>query len=71
MRDRFILALRLGVIFSHQPLQLGKFADHFGQQIGLGEAGGSPDLPAVSILLALQIVGLWLAPAEAWLRTIL
>ena len=37
MRDRFVLALRLGVVVAHQALQLGEFADHFGQQIGLAE----------------------------------
>ena len=56
-RDACVLSLRQRVIFPHQPLQLGEFADHLGEQIRFGEARGSPDLPTVSILLALQIVG--------------
>ncbi len=35
--DRFVLVLRLGVVAAHQPLQLGEFADHIGQQIGLAQ----------------------------------
>ena len=41
MRDGFVLALRLRVIAAHQALQLGEFADHFGQQIGLAELRGA------------------------------
>ena len=37
MRDGFVLALRLGVVFPHQALQLGKFADDFGEQIRLAQ----------------------------------
>ena len=36
-RDARIFALRPRVILPHQPLQLGKFAHHVGQQIRLGE----------------------------------
>ena len=35
--DGFVLALRQRVIFPHQALQFGEFADDFGQEIGLGE----------------------------------
>ena len=42
--DGLVLALRLGVVFSHQALQLGEFADHVGEQIGLAELGGALDL---------------------------
>ena len=37
-RDRFVLALRLRVVAAHQALHFGEFADHLGEQIGLGEA---------------------------------
>ena len=37
MRDGFVLALRLGVIFAHHALQLGKFADDFGEQVRLAQ----------------------------------
>ncbi len=37
VRNSFVFALGLGVIFAHGALQLGKFADHFGQQIRLAE----------------------------------
>ncbi len=37
VRDRFVLVLRLGVVFAHQALQLGEFADDFGQQIRLAQ----------------------------------
>ena len=36
-RDVGGFALRLRVILAHQPLQFGEFADHFGDEIGLGE----------------------------------
>ena len=38
VRDGFVLALRLGVVAAHQALQLGEFADHFGEQVGLAQA---------------------------------
>jgi len=56
-RHACVLSLRQRVIFPHQPLQLGEFAHHLGEQIRFGEARGSPDPPTVRILLALQIVG--------------
>ena len=37
MRDGFVLALGLGVVFAHRALQFGEFADHFGEQIGLAQ----------------------------------
>ena len=33
-------ALGAGVVAAHQALQLGEFADHFGDEVGLGEARG-------------------------------
>src|SRR5437763_1277893 len=36
-RDGFVLALREGVVLPHQSLQLGEFADHSADEIGLGE----------------------------------
>ena len=41
MCDGLVLALRLGVVTAHQPLQFGKFADDFGQQIGLAQLRGA------------------------------
>ena len=35
--DGGVLALRQRVVLAHQALQLGEFADHFGQQIGLAQ----------------------------------
>ena len=40
-RDRFILTLSLSIVFAHQALHFGEFADHFGEQIGLGEPRGA------------------------------
>ncbi len=37
MGDSFILSLSFGVVFPHKPLQLGKFADDFGEQIRLAQ----------------------------------
>jgi len=37
MGDRFVLVLRFGVVTAHQALQLGEFADHLGEQVGLAE----------------------------------
>src|SRR5262249_40539237 len=54
--DARVLALRQRVVFPHQPLQLREFADHFPEQIRFGETGGAPDLPAVSVLLALGVL---------------
>ena len=34
------LAVVTRVVAAHDALQLGKFADHVGQQVGLGEQGG-------------------------------
>ena len=39
--DARLLALAGRVIAAHQALQLGKLADHFGDEIGLGEPGGA------------------------------
>ena len=39
--DSLILALLAGIIAAHHALQLGEFADHSGDEIGLGEAGGA------------------------------
>ena len=39
--DRFVLALRQRVVAAHQALQFGEFADHLGEQIGLGEPRGA------------------------------
>ena len=33
--DRAVFTLCQRIIFAHQALQLGKFADHFGEQVGL------------------------------------
>ena len=41
MRDGFVLALRLGVVFAHGALQFGEFADHFGEQIRLAQPRGA------------------------------
>ena len=41
-RDGFILTLSLRVVFAHQALHFREFADHFGEQVGLGEARGAP-----------------------------
>ena len=38
--DRGVLTLIKRVIAPHRALQLGEFIDHFGDEIGLGEAGG-------------------------------
>src|SRR5262249_15014716 len=62
--DRKVLTLRQRVISSHDTLQFREFADHFGKQIGLGEARCPPHLPAVSVLLALQIIGRKRLPGE-------
>src|SRR5271165_5000851 len=35
--DGRVLALRLRIVFTHEPLQLRELADHFGQQVSLGE----------------------------------
>ena len=35
--DALVLALRQRVVAAHQALQFGEFADHLGEQIGLGE----------------------------------
>ena len=45
--DRLVLALRLGVVAAHEALQLGEFADHFGEQIGLAQQRGALGLGAV------------------------
>ena len=42
--DGCVLALRLGVVAAHQALQFGEFADHLGQQVGLGELRRAPGL---------------------------
>ena len=39
--DGGVLALRQRVVFPHQALQFGEFADHFGQQIGLRQMRGA------------------------------
>ena len=39
--DGLVLVLRLGVIAAHQALQVGEFANHFGQQIGLAQSRGA------------------------------
>ena len=39
--DARLLGLVCGVIAAHQSLQLGKFPDHFGDEIGLGETRGA------------------------------
>ena len=54
-RDRFVLALRLGVVFSHQALQLGEFADHVGEQVGLGESRRAASLLHVGADLRRQL----------------
>ncbi len=36
-----VLALRLGVVAAHQALQVGEFADHFGEQVGLAQLRGA------------------------------
>ena len=38
MRYGFVLALRLGVVFAHGALQLGEFADDFGEQVRLAQS---------------------------------
>ncbi len=45
-RDRRRLAVVLRVVAAHQALQLGKFADHVGGEIGLGELRGARALAA-------------------------
>ncbi len=40
--DARVLALSAGVVFAHQALQLGKFADHVGQQIRLAQTRRTP-----------------------------
>jgi hypothetical protein len=47
VRDRLVLVLRLGVVASHQALQLGKFADHVGQQVGFAQLRGACRLGAI------------------------
>ena len=37
-------AIVAGVVAAHDALQLGEFADHVGEQIGLGQLGGGVDL---------------------------
>ena len=37
VRDGFVLALLFRVVFSHQALKLGKFADDFREQIRLAK----------------------------------
>ncbi len=39
--DARLLALLRRIVAAHQALQLGKLADHFGDEIGLGEARGA------------------------------
>src|SRR5258707_2741373 len=38
MGDSFVLALRLRVVPSHEPLQLGKLADDLSEQVGLAKS---------------------------------
>ena len=40
IRDGIGQAFGAGIVAAHKALQFGKLADHFGDQIGLGEAGG-------------------------------
>ena len=47
VRHRFVLALRLGVVAAHQALQLGEFADHVGEQIGLAQLRRALGLGAI------------------------
>src|SRR5262245_7641980 len=62
--DACVLILRQRVIFTHHALQLREFADHFGEQIRLGKLRGAPDLPAIGVLLLLQIIGRQYSPGE-------
>ena len=41
VRDGFVFALGLGVVFAHRALQFGEFTDHFGEQIGLAQPRGA------------------------------
>jgi hypothetical protein len=45
--DRRVLALELGIFAAHGALQFGKFADHFGLQVSLGEHGGAAGKPGI------------------------
>ena len=47
IRNRPILAVMQRVIAAHDPLQLGKFADHSGREVGLGELHRAPRPVAV------------------------
>ena len=42
IRNRPILAVMQRVIAADDPLQLGKFADHSGRKVGLGELHRAP-----------------------------
>jgi hypothetical protein len=42
----------LRVVAAHQPLQLGKLADHGADQVALGELGGAIRQPGVAADLA-------------------
>ena len=47
--DGFVLALRLGVVLPHQALQLGEFADDFGQEVGLAQPRGALSLGDIGV----------------------
>ena len=51
------LAMRTGVILAHKTLKLGKLADHFGDQIGLGELGRPRRFLGISADLRRQPAG--------------
>ena len=57
MRDGFVFVLRLGVVLAHQALQFGKFADHFGEQIGLAQLRGAFGLGDVGADQGCQLTG--------------
>ena len=40
-RDGRVHVLGLGVVAAHEALQLGEFADHAGDEVGLGQLGGA------------------------------
>src|SRR5262249_61980109 len=49
VRDSFIFVLCLGVVATHQSLQLGELADDVRQKIGLAQVGGTLGLRGVGV----------------------
>jgi hypothetical protein len=55
--DAFVLALRQRVIFAHQALQFGEFADHFSEQIRFAQLRGAFGLRRIGLDQRRQFLG--------------